>query len=122
MRPGRVAYARTRRPATTWEAGGPRPELEKIGEHPVAYVWCRLARDRQLPGEYLTELAFPLPRFLSAVRRIARRFWYVTLRQYADEDYREKPGEQFTIPSSITGAGTGGRSDQGRTGVGPRAS
>ena len=25
-------------------------------------------------GEYLTELAFSLPRFLSAVRRIARRF------------------------------------------------
>jgi hypothetical protein len=27
-----------------------------------------------------------------------RRFWYVTLRQYADEDYRERPYEQFTIP------------------------
>ena len=36
-----------------------------------------------------------------------RRFWYVTLRQYADEDYREKPYEQFTIPFVDYGRGDG---------------
>src|SRR5918994_2156889 len=56
---------------------------------------------------YLSELAFPLPRALSALRRIARRFWYVTLRQYADEDYREKAYEQFTIPFVDYGRGDG---------------
>ena len=70
---------------------------------------------RYFRGEYLTELAFPSPRALSAVRRIARRFWYgVTPRQYADEDYREKPAISSPSPSWITGAGMGGRSDLGR--------
>jgi uncharacterized protein YoxC len=36
-----------------------------------------------------------------------RRFWYVTLRQYADEDYREKPYEEFTIPFVDYGRGDG---------------
>jgi hypothetical protein len=83
------------------------PELEKIGEHPVAYVCCGSHATRYFRGEYLTELAFPLPRAISAIRRIARRFWYVTLRQYADEDYREKPYEQFTIPFVDYGRGDG---------------
>jgi hypothetical protein len=83
------------------------PELEKIGEHPVAYVCAGSHATRYFRGEYLTELAFPLPRAISAVRRILRRFWYVTLRQYADEDYREKPYEQFTIPFVDYGRGDG---------------
>ena len=83
------------------------PELEKIGEHPVAYVCAGSHATRYFRGEYLTELAFPLPRAISAVRRILRRFWYVTLRQYADEDYTEKPYEQFTIPFVDYGRGDG---------------
>jgi hypothetical protein len=83
------------------------PELEKVGEHPVAYVCIGSHATRYFRGEYLTELSFPLPRPLSAIRRIARRFWYVTLRQYADEDYREKPYEQFTIPFVDYGRGDG---------------
>ncbi len=83
------------------------PELEKVGEHPVAYVCVGSHATRYFRGEYLTELSFPLPRPLSAARRIARRFWYVTLRQYADEGYREKPYEQFTIPFVDYGRGDG---------------
>src|SRR5215204_784133 len=82
------------------ESGEVRPEC-------VAYVCAGSHATRYSRGEYLTELAFPLPRVLSAVRRIARRFWYVTLRQYANEGYREKPYEQFTIPFVDYGRGDG---------------
>src|SRR5215213_8588402 len=83
------------------------PKLEKSDGHPVVYVCAGSHASRYSRGEYLTELAFPLPRAFAAVRRVARRFWYVTLRQYADEDYREKSYEQFTIPFVDYGRGDG---------------
>jgi hypothetical protein len=107
IRPEWVAYAAHEETGDDLRRRWDDPELEKIGEHPVAYVCAGSHATRYFRGEYLTELAFPLPRFLSAVRRIARRFWYVTLRQYADEDYREKPYEQFTIPFVDYGRGDG---------------
>ena len=106
VRPEWVAYAAHEETGDDLRRRWDDPELEKIGEHPVAYVCAGSHATRYFRGEYLTELAFPLPRFLSAVRRIARRFWYVTLRQYAD-DYREKPYEQFTIPFVDYGRGDG---------------
>jgi hypothetical protein len=107
VRPEWVAYAAHEETGDDLRRRWDDPELEKIGEHPVAYVCAGSHATRYFRGEYLTELAFPLPRFLSAVRRILRRFWYVTLRQYADEDYREKPYEQFTIPFVDYGRGDG---------------
>ena len=83
------------------------PELEKSGGHPVAYVCAGSHATRYSQGEYLTELAFPLPRAFAAVRRVARRFWYTTLRQYADEYAAEKPYEAFTIPFVDYGRGDG---------------
>ena len=120
VRPEWVAYAAHEETGDDSRRRWDDPELEKIGEHPVAYVCAGSHATRYFRGEYLTELAFPLPRF-SAVRRIARRFWYVTLRQYADEDYRRSPTNNSPSPSSITGAGTGGRSGQGEE-WDPRAS
>ena len=107
VRPEWVAYAAHEETGDDLRRRWDDPELEKIGEHPVAYVCCGSHATRYFRGEYLTELAFPLPRPISAVRRILRRFWYVTLRQYADEDYREKPYEQFTIPFVDYGRGDG---------------
>jgi hypothetical protein len=107
VRPEWVAYAAHEETGDDLRRRWDDPELEKIGEHPVAYVCAGSHATRYFRGEYLTELAFPLPRAISAVRRIARRFWYVTLRQYADEDYREKPYEQFTIPFVDYGRGDG---------------
>jgi hypothetical protein len=107
VRPEWVAYAAHEETGDDLRRRWDDPELEKIGEHPVAYVCCGSHATRYFRGEYLTELAFPLPRAISAIRRIARRFWYVTLRQYADEDYREKPYEQFTIPFVDYGRGDG---------------
>src|ERR671913_414775 len=107
VRPEWVAYAAHEEAGDDLRRRWDDPELEKVGEHPVAYVCVGSHATRFFRGEYLTELAFPLPRFLSAVRRIARRFWYVTLRQYADEDHREKPYEQFTIPFVDYGRGDG---------------
>jgi hypothetical protein len=107
VRPEWVAYAAHEETGDDLRRRWDDPELEKIGEHPVAYVCCGSHATRYFRGEYLTELAFPLPRPISAVRRILRRFWYVTLRQYADEDYTEKPYEQFTIPFVDYGRGDG---------------
>ena len=83
------------------------PELEKSGEHPIVYVCAGSHASRYSRGEYLTELAFPLPRALAAVRRFARRFWYVTLRQYTDDSSAELPYERFTIPFVDYGRGDG---------------
>ena len=83
------------------------PELEKSDGHPVVYVCAGSHASRYSRGEYLTELAFPLPRALAAVRRVARRFWYVTLRQYADQYSAEVPYEMFTIPFVDYGRGDG---------------
>ena len=107
VRPEWVAYAAHEETGDDLRRRWDDPELEKIGEHPVAYVCAGSHATRYFRGEYLTELAFPLPRPISAVRRILRRFWYVTLRQYADEDYKEKPYEQFTIPFVDYGRGDG---------------
>jgi hypothetical protein len=107
VRPEWVAYAAHEETGDDLRRRWDDPELEKIGEHPVAYVCAGSHATRYSRGEYLTELAFPLPRAFAAVRRVARRFWYVTLRQYADGDYREKPYEQFTIPFVDYGRGDG---------------
>ena len=107
VRPEWVAYAAHEETGDDLRRRWDDPELEKVGEHPVAYVCAGSHATRYDRGEYLTELAFPLPRAISTVRRILRRFWYVTLRQYADEDYRLKPYEQFTIPFVDYGRGDG---------------
>ncbi len=83
------------------------PELERVGEHPVVYVCAGSHASRFFQGEYLTELAFPLPRVFARVRNALWSFWYRTLRQYSDEQYREKPYELFTIPFVDYGRGDG---------------
>ncbi len=83
------------------------PELERVGEHPVVYVCAGSHASRFFPGEYLTELAFPLPRAFARVRNALWSFWYRTLRQYSVEHYQEKPYELFTIPFVDYGRGDG---------------
>ena len=79
------------------------PELEKIGEHPVAYVCAGSHASRYFRGEYLTELELSLPRSLARAIKAVRLFWYRTLRQYAEKD----PSELFTIPFVDYGRGDG---------------
>ena len=107
VRPEWVAYAAHEETGDDLRRRWDDPELEKIGEHPVAYVCCGSHATRYFRGEYLTELAFPLPRPISAVRQDPASLLYVTLRQYADGDYTEKPYEQFTIPFVDYGRGDG---------------
>ncbi len=107
VRPEWVAYAAHEETGDDLRRRWDDPELEKIGEHPVAYVCAGSHATRYSRGEYLTELAFPLPRAFAVVRRVARRFWYVTLRQYAEEDYAERLYEKFTIPFVDYGRGDG---------------
>src|SRR5215216_3528586 len=95
------------------ESGEVQPEWaayaahEKSGEHPVVYLCAGSHASRYSPGEYLTELAFPLPRAFATARRVVRRFWYITLRQYAGEHTAEKPYERFSIPFVDYGRGDG---------------
>jgi hypothetical protein len=107
MRPEWVAYAAHEETGDDLRRRWDDPELEKIGEHPVVYVCAGSHASRYAPGEYLTELAFPLPRGLARVRRAVRSFWYKTLRQYSDEHSAEVPYELLTIPFVDYGRGDG---------------
>jgi hypothetical protein len=107
VRPEWVAYAAHEETGDDLRRRWDDPELEKSGEHPVVYVCAGSHASRYSRGEYLTELAFPLPRAFAAVRRFARRFWYITLRQYTDEPSAELPYERFTIPFVDYGRGDG---------------
>jgi hypothetical protein len=107
VRPEWVAYAAHEETGDDLRRRWDDPELEKSDGHPVVYVCAGSHASRYFPGEYLTELAFPLPRGLAAVRRIARRFWYITLRQYAGQYPAEEPYEKFTIPFVDYGRGDG---------------
>jgi hypothetical protein len=107
VRPEWVAYAAHEETGDDLRRRWDDPVLEKSGEHPVIYVCAGSHASRYSRGEYLTELAFPLPRAFAAARRFARRFWYITLRQYTDEASAELPYERFTIPFVDYGRGDG---------------
>ena len=107
VRPEWVAYAAHEETGDDLRRRWDDPELEKSGDHPVVYVCAGSHASRYSRGEYLTELAFPLPRAFATARRVARRFWYITLRQYTDEASAELPYERFTIPFVDYGRGDG---------------
>jgi hypothetical protein len=107
VRPEWVAYAAHEETGDDLRRRWDDPEVGKVGEHPVVYVCAGSHASRYSRGEYLTELAFPLPRALAAVRRFARRFWHITLRQYTEESSAERPYEMFTIPFVDYGRGDG---------------
>src|ERR687897_3107082 len=107
VRPEWAAYAAHEETGDDLRRRWDDPELEKSGEHPVVYVCAGSHASRYSPGEYLTELAFPLPWAFASARKIARSFWYRTLRQYSDEYSAEKPYELFTIPFVDYGRGDG---------------
>jgi hypothetical protein len=107
IRPEWVAYAAHEETGDDLRRRWDDPELEKSGDHPVAYVCAGSHASRYFPGEYLTELAFPLPRVFAAARKVAQWFWYRTLRQYSDEHPSDRPYELFTIPFVDYGRGDG---------------
>jgi hypothetical protein len=107
IRPEWVAYAAHEESGDELRRRWDDQELEKSGEHPVVYVCAGSHASRYFPGEYLTELAIPLPRALAATRRVARWFWYKTLRQYSDEYAADRAYELFTIPFVDYGRGDG---------------
>jgi hypothetical protein len=107
MCPEWVAYAAHEESGDDLRRRWDDPQLEKVGEHPVVYVCAGSHSSRYSPGEYLTELEFPLPRSFARVRKAARSFWYRTLRQYTDEYSAEMPYELFTIPFVDYGRGDG---------------
>jgi hypothetical protein len=107
IRPEWVAYAAHEESGDDLRRRWDDPELETVGEHPVVYVCAGSHSSRYSPGEYLTELEFPLPRTFTRVRKAARSFWYRTLRQYSDEDSAEIPYKLFTIPFVDFGRGDG---------------
>ena len=98
IRPEWVAYAAHEETGDDLRRRWDDPELKKIDEHPIVYVCAGSHASRYSPGEYLTELEFSLPWAFAAARKVARSFWYRTLRQYSDEYSEEMPYELFTIP------------------------
>ncbi len=70
------------------------PELEKVGEHPVIYVAAGSHASYFAPGEYLTELALPLPKSFARIVDNVRKFWQERLGQFAGEG----GSGYFTIP------------------------
>src|SRR5215212_8540384 len=62
------------------------PEVEKVGEHPVLYVGAGSHASYYAAGEYLTELALPLPRRVARATGAMREFWQKRLGQYAGDD------------------------------------
>src|SRR5215212_7644920 len=107
VRPEWAAYAAHEETGDDLRRRWDDPELEKVEEHPVVHVCAGSHASRYSRGEYLTELAFPLPRPFAAIRRVARRFGDITLRQYAEEDYAEQTYEKFAIPFVDYGRGDG---------------
>jgi hypothetical protein len=107
IRPEWVAYAAHEQSGDDLRRRWDDPELETVGEHPVVYVCAGSHASRYSPGEYLTELGFPLPRSFARARKAAHSFWYSTLRQYSDEYSTEMPYELFTIPFVDYGRGDG---------------
>jgi hypothetical protein len=107
IRPEWVAYAAHEETGDDLRRRWDDPELEKSGDHPVVYACAGSHASRYFPGEYLTELAFPLPRVFAAARKVAQWFWYRTLRQYSDEHLSDRPYELFTIPFVDYGRGDG---------------
>jgi hypothetical protein len=107
LHPEWVAYAAHEETGDDLRRRWDDPELQKVDGHPVVYVCAGSHASRYSAGEYLTELAFPLPRAFAAIRKVVWRFWYITLRQYAEEDYAERPDEMFTIPFVDYGRGDG---------------
>jgi hypothetical protein len=107
MCPEWVAYAAHEESGDDLRRRWDDPELETVGEHPVVYVCAGSHSSRYSPGEYLTELEFPLPRSFARARKAARSFWYRTLRQFSDEYSAEMPYELFTIPFVDYGRGDG---------------
>ncbi|MGH3148378.1 MAG: hypothetical protein ACRDTR_21560, partial [Rubrobacter sp.] len=107
VRPEWAAYAAHEETGDDLRRRWDDPELEKSGEHPIVYVCVGSHASRYSAGEYLTQLAFPLPRAFAAARRAARTFWYRTLRQYSQEYAAERAYELFTIPFVDYGRGDG---------------
>src|SRR5215217_512984 len=67
----------------------------------------RLARKPLLSWRVSDRTSVPSAAGVRHGRRVVRRFWYITLRQYAGEHTAEKPYERFTIPFVDYGRGDG---------------
>lgn len=79
------------------------PEVQKMGDHPIAYVAAGSHACYFRRGEYLTELELSFLQPVANVTDWLQQFWYNQLRQYQDEPEGERdPLEQasniFRIP------------------------
>lgn len=73
------------------------PEVQKIGEHPVAYVAAGSHACYFRRGEYLTELELSFLQPLAKVIDWLQQIWVNQLRQYQDEPDVEQPEQASNI-------------------------
>jgi hypothetical protein len=74
------------------------PEVEKVGEHPVVYVGAGSHASYYSAGEYLTELALPLPTRVARAAGAMRHFWQERLGQYAGDGEEGGSSSHLYIP------------------------
>ncbi len=74
------------------------PEVERVGEHPVVYIGAGSHASYYSPGEYLTELALPLPARLARAAGAMRDFWKERLGQYAGDGEEDGASSYLRIP------------------------
>ena len=74
------------------------PEVEKVGEHPVVYVGAGSHASYYAAGEYLTELALPLPGRVARAAGKMRDFWQERLGQYGGDGEEGGSSSHLYIP------------------------
>ena len=98
LRPEWTAYAAHEYTGDNLRRRWDDPEVEKVGEHPVVYVAAGSHASYYAPGEYLTELALPLPSPLARASNGVRDFWRKRLGQYAGSSEDNGASSYFHIP------------------------
>jgi hypothetical protein len=98
MNPEWVAYAAHDYAGDNLRRRWDDPEVEKVGIHPVVYVGAGSHASYYAPGEYLTELALPLPARAARATGAMRNFWRKRLGQYAGDDGEDGASSYLHIP------------------------
>ena len=98
MNPEWVAYAAHDYSGDNLRRRWDDPEVEKVGEHPVVYVGAGSHASYYAPGEYLTELALPLPTRVARTAGTMRDFWRKRLGQYAGDAEADGASSYLYIP------------------------
>ncbi|MDI3339347.1 MAG: hypothetical protein QJR03_02325 [Sphaerobacter sp.] len=101
LRPEWVAYGSHNDPGDDLRRQWDDPEVQKVGEHPLAYMGAGSHASYYQPGEYLTELEVP---FLYRISRAANRLqllWHERLKQFREDIDPDAPSPEVLLRISF---------------------